>query len=121
MLNVLFYGSKDEADRIKIVFDSGEIDIISITQEITRPRDLRSLRNLKDIALAIVDAAETGAKQVCNYLAKVRRMGVALLVSGGYEEWEEWTHYPVLAYIPKMAGDKELAARIKSVISRTST
>ena len=118
-MNVLLYGPRDEGNRIKLIFDPSEVEIIYLTQKITRPRDLRSLRNLRDIDLAIVDSAEIGAKQVCNYLAKVRRIVVALLVDGGYEEWAEWTHYPVLAYISKVAGDEELAARIKSVISRT--
>ncbi|OGN88631.1 MAG: hypothetical protein A2158_06955 [Chloroflexi bacterium RBG_13_46_14] len=117
-MNVLVYGSIDEGKRIKLIFGSGDVEIIYLTQKITRPRDLKSLRNLRDIDLAIVDAAETGAKQVCNYLAKVRRIVVALLVDGRYEEWVEWIHYPVLAYISKVAGDEELAARIKSVISR---
>lgn len=119
MLNVLLYGSKDEMDRIKLIFDPGEIETIYLKHKITELRDLRLLRNLSGIDLAIVDAFETGAKQVCNYLARVRRMGVALLVNGGYEEWAEWTHYPVLAYIPKVAGDRELAARIRSFICRT--
>jgi hypothetical protein len=119
MLNVLLYGPKHEGDRIKLVFGPSEVEIIYLTHKITKPRDLRSLRNLRGIDLAIVDAAETGAKQVCNYLAKVRRMGVALLVNGEYEKWLEWAHYPVLAYIPKVAGDKELAARIKTFISCT--
>jgi hypothetical protein len=119
MLNVFLYGSRDEGDRIKVVFDPSEIEIVYLKQKITRPRDLRLLRNLRGIDLAIVDAVETGAKQVCNYLAGVRRVDVALLVNGDYEQWSEWTHYPVLAYIPKAAGDKELAARVRSLISRT--
>jgi hypothetical protein len=119
MLNVLLYGSRDEGDRIKLVFDPGEVEIVYLKQQITGPRDLRLLRNLRGRDLAIVDAAEAGAKQVCNYLARVRRMGVALLVNGEYEEWSEWTYYPVFAYISKVAGDKELAARIRSAILRT--
>jgi hypothetical protein len=119
MLSLLLYASRDEADRIKLVFDPSEIEIIYPTQKVCEPRDLMSLGDLRDIDVAIVDATETGAKQVCNYLARVRRMGVALLVNGGYEEWAEWTHYPVLAYIPKAAGDKELAARIRSFLCRT--
>lgn len=119
MLTIVLYGSRDEGDRIKLVSHPSEVEIIYLTQTINEARDLMSLENLRDIDLAIVDSAETGAKQVCNYFARVRRMGVALLVNGGYEDWAEWTHYPVLAYISKTAGDKELAARIRSFISRT--
>lgn len=101
------------------MFDYSEVEIINVTQKITKPRDLRLLRNLRDIELAIVDATEIGAKQVCNYLARVRRIVVALLVDGGNTEWGELRHYPVVAYIPKAAGDREFASRIKSVIPRT--
>jgi len=117
-LNVLLYGSRITGSRIRLVFDPGEIEIIYYTQKISKPSDLRSLRKLRDIDLAIVDATEIGAKQACNYLAKVRRIAVALLVNEEHRDWDEWKDYPVFAYIPGASGDQELAARIKSVISR---
>ena len=118
-MTVIVYGSEIVDSRIKRLINSSDIEIVTIMEKITRPKDLKLLRKLRNIDLAIVDAAETGAKQVCNYLTGVRRVNVALLVNGEYERWSEWTHYPVLAYIPKAAGDKELAARVRSFISRT--
>lgn len=118
-MNVLVYGSEIVSSRIKLMLDCSEVDIINVTQKITKPRDLRLLGNLRDIELAIVDATEIGAKQVCNYLARVRRIVVALLIDVGNAEWGEWGHYPVVAYIPKTAGDREFASRIKRAISRT--
>lgn len=115
---VLIYGSENVSNRIKLLLDSSDVEIISVAEKITRPKDLKLLRKLKDIDLAIVDIEEIGAVQACSYLGRVRKIALALLASDGNMDWEELINYPIAAYIPKDAEDQVLASDIDRIISR---
>lgn len=114
----LVYGSENVSNRIKLLLDSSDVEIIAMTEKITRPKDLKLLRKLRDIDLAIVDIEETGAVQACSYLGRVRKIALALLAGEGDTNWEEVINYPVVAYIPKDAEDQVVASDIKRIISR---
>ena len=115
---ILIYGSENISNRIKLVLDSSDVEIIAIDEKITRPKDLKLLRKLKDIDLAIVDIEEIGAIQTCSYLGRVRKIALALLTDEVNTDWEKLISYPVIAYIPKDAEDQVLASDIRRILSR---
>jgi len=117
-LNVLIYGSRIIGNRIRFISGLDEAEIIYYTQKVIRPKDLKSLRSLRGIDLAIVDTTETGAEQVCNYMGKIRKIALALLVGGGKIDWEALRNCPAVAYISKDAEDLVFTSDIKRVISR---
>ena len=115
---VLVYGSDIVSNRVKQLLNSNDVEIITVTDKITRPKDLNLLRKLRNIDLAIVDINETGAEKACSYLGRVRQISLALLVDDLNTNWEQLISYPVSAYLPKDAEDSVLASDIKRVISR---
>lgn len=120
-MTVLVYGSEDISSRIKLLFDSSDIEIVTITEKITRPKDMSLLRKLRNIDLAIVDVNETGAEKACKYLGRMRKITIALLVDEGNTDWEEVKNYPVFAYIPKDVEDQEFTSHIERIIARIRT
>ena len=83
MLNFFLYASRDKGDRIKLLFEPDEIEIIYIKQKITRPRDVRLLRNLRDIDLAIVDPTllSTTTEQDADHLVIAKDEAITRLLS----------------------------------------
>ena len=94
---------------------------MAVTENVAGPKDLRLLRNVTNIDLAIVDMEKTGAEQVCIYLGRVRKIALALLVHERNTDWEGLISCPFVVYLPKDAEDSVLASAIKTVISHTST
>ena len=119
-MTVLAYGSKAVVGRIESLLVDRGVKVMAIANNITNPKYLRSLDKFDELDLVVVDTDKTGAELLCRYFGKLRHIPVVLLVNGNKADWAKICLHEASAYIPRGAGNAELAARLKNVLERTS-